>query len=40
MSSLAIFDAQTMAKGLVALVHLPVRVPFGFHGYWVDEALL
>ncbi len=39
-SSLGIFDAQAMAKGPVAEVQLPVRVPFGFHGLWIDEAAL
>ncbi|HMS88936.1 MAG TPA: carotenoid oxygenase family protein [Acidimicrobiales bacterium] len=39
-SSLAIFDAQAVAEGPVAQVHLGVRVPFGFHGWWVDESLL
>ncbi|CAN5760900.1 carotenoid oxygenase family protein [soil metagenome] len=39
-SSLGIFDAQALRKGPVAEVQLPVRVPFGFHGLWVDEAQL
>ena len=39
-SSLAIFDAQAVDEGPVAEVHLPVRVPFGFHGLWADEAQL
>lgn len=37
-SSLGVFDAQDLAAGPVAEVRLPVRVPFGFHGWWVDEA--
>ena len=37
-SALGVFDAQAMADGPVARVDLPVRVPFGFHGLWVDEA--
>lgn len=37
LSSFAIFDAQEMKKGPIAEVELPVRVPFGFHGLWVDE---
>ena len=36
-SSLGVFDAQDMKSGPVAEVQLPVRVPFGFHGLWVDE---
>jgi carotenoid cleavage dioxygenase len=39
-SSLGIFDAQAMKRGPVAEVELPVRVPFGFHGLWVDEDQL
>lgn len=38
LSSLGIFDALDVAAGPVAEVQLPVRVPFGFHGLWVDEA--
>ncbi len=37
-SSLAVFEAQDVQQGPVAEVPLPVRVPFGFHGLWVDEA--
>ena len=37
-SSLGIFDAQAVADGPVARVHLPVRVPYGFHGLWVNDA--
>ena len=38
-SHLAVFDAQDVAAGPVARVHLPVRVPYGFHGLWVaDDA--
>lgn len=40
LSTLGIFDALDVASGPVAEVQLPVRVPFGFHGYWVDESLL
>lgn len=36
-SALAILDAQDVAAGPVARVHLPVKVPFGFHGLWIPE---
>ncbi|HEX6236726.1 MAG TPA: carotenoid oxygenase family protein [Acidimicrobiales bacterium] len=39
-SALGIFDAQAMREGPIARVELPVRVPFGFHGLWIDEASL
>ncbi|HET6952644.1 MAG TPA: carotenoid oxygenase family protein [Acidimicrobiales bacterium] len=39
-SALAVFDAGAVADGPVGRVELPVRVPFGFHGLWVDEARL
>ena len=39
-SSLGIFDAQDVRSGPVAEVQLPIRVPFGFHGLWVDEEEL
>ena len=38
-SDLAIFDATQLEQGPVARVHLPFRVPNGFHGSWIpDEA--
>ena len=37
-SNLDIRHAQDLAGGPVATVHLPVRVPFGFHGNWVADA--
>jgi len=38
-SDLAILDATDLAKGPIARVHLPRRVPNGFHGSWIpDEA--
>ena len=39
-SDLAIFDAQNVAKGPLATAALPRRVPFGFHGNWLDASQL
>ena len=36
-SDLAVLDATQPSAPPVALVHLPVRVPFGFHGSWVAD---
>jgi len=30
-------DAQDFARGYVAQIKLPQRVPFGFHGNWVRD---
>jgi len=34
-SDLAIFEASDVDKGPIAIVELPCRVPYGFHGNWV-----
>ena len=39
-SDLVVLDAQDMSADPVATVHLPRRVPFGFHGSWVDDSAL
>lgn len=35
LSDVVILEAANLQGGPVATVHLPVRVPFGFHGNWV-----
>lgn len=37
-SELIIVDASDMTKPPVARVHLPTRVPAGFHGSWIADA--
>jgi carotenoid cleavage dioxygenase len=39
-SDLVILDASDFSASPVATVALPQRVPFGFHGSWVDDAEL
>lgn len=36
-SDLVIFDALDVARPPLAEVHLPSRVPYGFHGAWVPD---
>ena len=37
-SELCILDAKDVTGPEVARIHLPQRVPFGFHGNWVSDA--
>ena len=37
-SDLVIFDASDVTAAPVATVHLPHRVPIGFHGNWLPEG--
>jgi carotenoid cleavage oxygenase len=39
-SDLAVFDAQGLDADPVAVVHLQVRVPNGFHGNWIPDTNL
>ena len=39
-SDLVILDASDFTASPVATVALPQRVPFGFHGSWVPDAVL
>lgn len=34
LSDFAVFDASDVGAGPLALAHLPVRIPHGFHGNW------
>ena len=36
-SELIIVDANNMANEPIARVHLPTRVPAGFHGSWIAD---
>ena len=37
-ANVVILDAQNFSSEPVATVHLPQRVPFGFHGNWVPTG--
>ncbi|MGI9325222.1 MAG: carotenoid oxygenase family protein [Pseudomonadales bacterium] len=37
-SEVVIVDSRAFADGPVARIHLPVRVPAGFHGNWVPDG--
>jgi carotenoid cleavage dioxygenase len=39
-SELVVLDASDMGADPVARVHLPVRVPTGFHGNWIPDRAL
>lgn len=39
-SKVVILDAQRMRDGPIATIHLPVRVPVGFHCNWIDYRKL
>ncbi|MEM7591792.1 MAG: carotenoid oxygenase family protein, partial [Cyanobacteria bacterium P01_A01_bin.83] len=39
-SELVVIDAQNVASEPVARVLIPQRVPYGFHGAWIDQAQL
>ena len=36
-SDLAVFDAAAMTDDPIAIVHVPVRIPNGFHGNWIPD---
>jgi carotenoid cleavage dioxygenase len=38
-SELIILDASNMEKDPVARIHLPTRVPAGFHGSWIADGV-
>ncbi len=37
-AELVVMDAEDLARGYVARVLLPQRIPFGFHGNWVSDS--
>ena len=38
-SSFVVLDAQNIARGPIARVALPQRVPYGFHGEWIPDGV-
>jgi carotenoid cleavage dioxygenase len=39
-SEIVILHSQDLAAGPVAVIHIPHRVPIGFHGNWVPDSEL
>jgi len=39
-SEFVVFDAQTMSSHPLIRVVLPQRIPYGFHGVWIEENQL
>jgi carotenoid cleavage dioxygenase len=39
MSAVVILNAQDLGQETQAIVELPVRVPLGFHGNWIPDAV-
>ena len=39
-TDLVVLDASSIASDPVAVVHLPTRVPVGFHGNWIPDRAL
>ena len=37
-SDVVILDAHDFAGEPIATIHLPQRVPFGFHGSWIPDT--
>jgi carotenoid cleavage dioxygenase len=37
-SYLSILDASNVAADPIAEVHIPQRVPTGFHGTWISDS--
>jgi len=38
-SYVAVLDAKDMSAGPIARIHMPRRVPFGFHGAWLGDGV-
>jgi carotenoid cleavage dioxygenase len=37
-SDLLLFEALEIAKGPIAIIHIPIRLRFGLHGNWAQAA--
>ena len=37
-SELVVLDARDLSRPAIATVHLPARVPYGFHGSWIADG--